>query len=122
MASFEKRETGWTVRFRITTPSGERQKRLSGYKTKAEANKAMVEYLEEHKSEDKDFDGVETFGDLCALWLENVRARSKESTYLAQKNRIEKHILPVFGKRKVSDIAPVDILNWQNCVVIKLLH
>lgn len=114
MASYEKRDTGWTVRFRIQTPSGERQKRLSGYKTKTEATRAMIEYLDQHKSEDKDFDGIETFGDLCALWLENVRARSKESTYLDAYSRTHQKILPFFQSKKLKDITPATILEWQN--------
>lgn len=113
MASFEKRGEKWSVRFRIMAPGGEVNKRLSGFRTKAEANKAMIDYLAEHPSEDKEFDGINTFADLCALWLENLRSRSKESTYLDAKSRTEQRILPFFAKKKLKDITPATILEWQ---------
>lgn len=113
MASFEKRAGGWSVRFRILSPAGEVNKRLSGFKTKKDANTAMIAYLAEHPSEDKCFDEIETFTDLCVLWLENVRSRSKESTYLDAKSRTENKILPFFASMKLKDIKPSTVLEWQ---------
>ena len=52
MASYEKNKSSglWSVRFRVTLPDGStRQPRLSGYKTKKEAQYAYEDYLTEEK-------------------------------------------------------------------------
>ena len=41
----------WTVRFRLIQYDGEKQKRLSGFKTKKEANQAYVDYISTHTYE-----------------------------------------------------------------------
>lgn len=44
MANYQKRENGWSVRFRVVEGDKEIQKRLSGFKTKKDAEKAYVEF------------------------------------------------------------------------------
>ncbi len=117
MASFEKRESGlWSVRFRILTPSGEKMKRLSGYKTKAAANRAMIEYIQNapiaiQASEETK---IKTFRELAEKWLQNTKTRTRESSYLDFRARVENHILPYFGRRTITSITAGDILSWQS--------
>ena len=119
MASFEKRKSGlWSVRFRASTATGEKQIRLSGFRTKAEASRAMIAHLAEHPSENKKIqkESLQYFKDLCALFLENAKTRVRESTYIDFSGRINNHFLPIFKNKKVQDISPAELLKWQNSI------
>lgn len=119
MASFEKRSAGWTVRFRVITPTGESTKRLSGFKTKAEANREMIKYLSEHPSEDPAFQpsSITYFKELAALWLEHKQHMHKESSYITARSRLNNLIMPTFGEKKIVKILPADILLWQTTIL-----
>ena len=47
--------------------------------------------------------------------LDNIKGTVKDSSYnLTYKNSIENHLIPYFGKRKLSEIKQIDIQNYFN--------
>lgn len=57
----------------------------------------------------KAFREMPTVGELCDSYLQDVIGLKKQSTLDTDKGRIERHIKPLLGKRKVSEITPADI-------------
>lgn len=54
-----------------------------------------------------------TFEKAVSEYLEYIRLKRKEITYLTHEDRIKKHILPFFKNRFIADISKNDILKWQ---------
>lgn len=50
-----------------------------------------------------------TFGEIAALWLENVKNTVKESTYLNYMCKLQKHILPSFGNTNYNKMTAKDL-------------
>lgn len=111
MASYTKRPNGWTVRFRIIEYGVEVQKRLSGYPTKKAAEKAMAEYITTKKLP-KASDSI-TFDQLVEDYFRRQEGRCKPSTIYSDRGRIEGLVLPTFSGKRVVEIKPSDIVNWQ---------
>lgn len=121
MASFEQNQSSklWSVRFRIIENGKETHKRLSGYKTKKEANAAYVDFMSEWKEkqalETANTPNSElTYAQLYNEFKAYYQPRVKASSYYDFCQKTNLHILPHFGNRKVSEIKAIDILNWQN--------
>lgn len=114
MPSYEKRANGWTVRFRETGNNEEVHKRLSGYQTKAEAEKAYKNYLNsyDHITPTHQINIV-YFNDLWFCYQQNSKTRVRESSFYTIQSKVESHILPFFAERQVLEISPSDILLWQ---------
>ena len=111
MASYEKRNNKWTVRFRV----GESQRRLSGFTTKREAEQAYfaasATAVEIAREESK-----VTLERLAVMFLNYKKLRIKESTYMSVKQMIGKYILPYFSAKPVEKITSADIIAWPSVV------
>lgn len=55
-----------------------------------------------------------TFESFAKLYEKDVKPRLKLNTWLSKESVIQKKILPYFAKRKLSEITPKDIIDWQN--------
>ena len=55
-----------------------------------------------------------TFSAFCELYERDRRPRLKESTWQTKANIIQGKLIPVFGKRIISEIGTKDIIAWQN--------
>lgn len=117
MPSYDQRgkDKTWSVRFRVKLRDGTTQnKRLSGYRTKKEAQRAYVEYMAEQGSAVEDTpDDRLNFDDLLADYLAHQRTRIKPSSVYSIESKINQHIAPYFAGRVVDEITPRDILAWQ---------
>lgn len=117
MPSYEKRKPSnlWSVRFRELADDGrEVNKRLSGFKTKAEAQKAYKEYLKGYTHHViQPAEQIVMFEDLYVRFMEWHKTRVKESSYYSAMSKIQAHILPYFGKMRIADIKPNVILSWR---------
>ncbi len=118
MPSYEKRKPSnlWSVRFRELADDGRAvNKRLSGFKTKAEAQKAYKEYLQgyTHHVIQPD-EHIVLFDDLYVRYMNWQKTRVKESTFYTIKRKADKHILPYFKGMKVASISAKKILMWQS--------
>lgn len=100
----------WYVMARYTDWQGERkQKCKRGFATKREAQE-WERNFQQQTSSDMDM----TFEAFLELYKNDVQSRLKENTWLTKENILEKKILPYFGKRKISEITPKDVVDWQN--------
>lgn len=127
MPSYEKSKASglWSCRFREVNEAGEtHQKRLSGYKTKKDAQYAYEEYIkgeEEREAAKKAAEEAKkrapdemTFGEVYALFIDFKRQRVKPSTLYDMTKKVEDKIIPFFGDLKISKITPATVLEWQN--------
>jgi len=115
MPSYEQRQPSklWSVRFRIMTEDGEKNKRLSGFRTKKEAQKAYEEFITSYDYHAPVKSDVFLFGDLTDAYLENAKMQLKESSFYDTQNKIGLHIRPFFDEKRVDAITPATILEWQ---------
>ena len=54
------------------------------------------------------------FKDFAELYLSDIHPRIKYNSFLTKKHIIETKILPYFGRRKLNEIRPADVIQWQN--------
>lgn len=100
----------WRVVYRFTDWTGERkQTQKRGFNTKREAQKWEREQLNKAKA---DIDM--TFATFAEMYREDLGARIKENTWETKNNIINNKLIPYFGKKKMCDIQPKDIIAWQN--------
>ena len=121
MASYEKHENGtWSVRFYCVENFQTTKKRLRGFKTKREAERAYLEYKAEAE-EEKQLKISKSatrliFKDLFEEYSEFHKQRIKASSYFDFDRKTKIHILPFFEDYIVSEISPRLILKWQNSI------
>lgn len=114
MPSFEQTANRrWSVRFRFVEFGKYKQKRLSGFATKKEADKAYAEFINNNKLYKKSDNANLTFNQLYSKYYEHVSKRLKPSTLYDTEQNFNKHILPVFGSMKIFKISKQDVLKWQ---------
>lgn len=100
----------WLIQFRYTDWKGERRKSTKrGFGTKREAEEWLRNFLTQQA---QDIDML--FEDFVPIYLEDMGHRLREHTMYQKRHMIIEKILPVFGKKKLSAITPVDVRNWQN--------
>lgn len=104
MAVYKDGEKKWRAVYRFTDWTGERKQTQ-----KREALEWEREQLRKVKS-DVDM----TFESFAELYREDVGARIKETTWETKNSIIDKKLIPYFGKKRMSDIKPKDIIAWQN--------
>ena len=100
----------WRVIYRYTDSHGERkQTQKRGFSTKKEAQEYETEFLAKKK---RDINmGFSTFID---VYMGDIKPRIKPTTYATKENIINTHIRPYFENKSLSGISSVDILQWQN--------
>ena len=126
MASFEKRKSGlWSVRFSIPSADGtDKLKRLSGFKTKKEAQYAYEDFMASFRAEPLPSlddntpptapDALNmTFFELTTKYFEYQKPRLKDQSYYDLTQKVKSKILSFFGNKKMRDITPLTVLEWQ---------
>lgn len=100
----------WRTVYRFTDWTGERkQTQKRGFETKRETQAWEREQLNKAKG---DIDM--TFGSFVEMYQQDLGLRLKENTWETKNSIIEKKLLPYFGKKRLSEIQPKDIIAWQN--------
>ena len=100
----------WRAVYRFTDWTGERkQTQKRGFATKREAQAWEREQLNKTKA---DIDM--TFSSFIELYREDLGARIREHTWETKDSIIDKKLIPYFGKKKMCDIHPKDVIAWQN--------
>jgi len=107
MASYEKRGTKWTVRFRL-----DGQKRLSGFDTKKDAEQAYVKALAVNNQSTTAL----TLQNLFELYKNYKRLKVKESSYISFMQTLETYVLPYFAKTKLDNLTTNKIAEWQGII------
>lgn len=102
----------WYVSFRYFDWTGEkRQKMKRGFRTKKEAQNYEAEFKRQ-ASADMDM-LLESFVD---IYFEDKKNELKENSKKNKRHMIEAHILPYFGNRKMNEVTPADVIQWQNTI------
>ena len=114
MPSYEQNKSSklWSVRFRETQDGIEHNKRLSGFKTKKEAQQGYVEYITK-KPNNTDINAELYFNEVIEKYLQYKASRVKEGTIYEIEQKIQRHIYPFFEEKYIKKITPLDILTWQ---------
>ena len=104
----------WRVAVYYTDWQGNKKKHEKrGFKTKKSAQSYETEFIAKKK---KDINmGFSAF---VELYLTDIKPQIKLTTYVTKENIINTHILPYFENKSLSDITSVDILQWQNELLI----
>ena len=111
MPVFKNEDNGtWYVMARYVNWKGERkQKCKRGFATKKEAQE-WERMFQLQTSSDLDM----SFEAFTELYINDVKNRLKENTWLTKEHIIRTKILPFFGKLKISEISTKEIITWQN--------
>ena len=111
MSVYKEEKTGtWRVIYRYVDWTGEKkQTQKRGFKTKREAQTWEREQLNKVESS-LDM----TFESFVGRYREDKEGRIKENTWEMKNHIIDKKLLPYFGKLKISNITPQQIITWQN--------
>ena len=100
----------WYVMARYTDCRGnQKQKCKRGFASKREAQE-WERTFQLQSTADLDM----TFAAFTELYIQDVRPRLKENTWLTKEHIINTKILPFFGKRIISEITTRDVIAWQN--------
>ena len=111
MAVYKEAKTNtWKVYYRYTDWQGNRKQTTKrGFTTKREAQAWEREQLNKVQA-DLDM----TFESSVDTYTVDMKNRIKENTWHTKGHIIRTKILPYFGKRKINEIQPKDIIAWQN--------
>ena len=106
----DKKTNTWRVLYRYTDYTGKtKQTSKRGFATKREA--LAWERENTNKMETKlDM----TFASFVEIYTTDLKRQVKENTWMTKEHVIHSKILPYFKDRRICDIAPKDILAWQN--------
>ena len=100
----------WYASFYYENWKGEKEKKLKrGFKTKREALE-WERTFQQQKASNLDM----VFRSFVEVYSKDMEVRLKQNTWLTKKHIIETKLLPAFGGKKMNDIRPSDIIQWQN--------
>ncbi len=125
MPSYEKSKSSglWSVRFREQVDGREKNKRLSGFKTKKDAQYGYEDYVAAQKlaaQNKKELTPPEpediTFDRLLEQYIAFKSTRLKDTTFYDVEKKLRLRILPFFSGMKLRDIRPTTILEWQKSI------
>ena len=108
--SVYKNNGKWDCQFYYVDFTGERKKKHKrGFDSKKEALEYERESLN-HLEGSMDM----TFASFAEVYRSNVSPRFKEKSMTNKMGAVNKHIIPYFGNKKMNEIKPADIIDWQN--------
>lgn len=111
MPAYKDTVTGkWYCKFNYKDWLGKRKTKFKrGFATKKEALAWEREFL---MTEQADMNmELEPF---VEIYFKDKKGRLKERSIISKRQMIEQKILPYFGKKRMNEITPADILKWQN--------
>lgn len=123
MPSFEKSKSSglWSVRFRENVNGEVKNMRLSGFKTKKDAQYGYEDYVVKKEKEEAEaklnapapLTALDmSFSELIELFYIYKRPRVKDTSFYDTEKKIESRLRPFFGHLAIKDITPSLILEW----------
>ena len=102
MAAYKDEKRGtWFVSFHYNDWTGKNCRKVKrGFKTRREAK------------EGSDLDM--TFSEFVAAYTRDMQPKLKHNTWLTKEHIVRTKLLPYFKDKKMRDIKPKDIIQWQN--------
>lgn len=130
-ANIQERQTKlngkvYDIRFRVILPTGEETyKKLSGYKSKALAKQAHIDFITKNceflknapikKKKAIDSGKMElTVANFIPIYIAGISNQNKESTIYDKANMLNTVILPYFGDTKLQSLTPQVLYEWQD--------
>ena len=104
---YKRKDGRWEARYIYEYDAYGKAKYRSVYgKSRKEAKEKRLLLIHESiKGKEFGISPAITFNQLANNWMNNIKLRVKESTYVRYRNQVEKHILPHLGKYQVSKIG-----------------
>lgn len=114
MPVYKDKERGtWYVVLRYTALDGSRKMTTKrGFRTQREA-KNYERIFFNKKSNTLNI----SFAEFYDVYMDSMAKRLRENTMLSKKVLFEKKIVPYFKNKKMDEITPNDILQWQNILL-----
>lgn len=113
MAVYKDKNGTWYVSARYTNWKGEADRKVKrGFQTKREAAEWEKNFFLENAG-NLDM----TFEAFYQLYKQNTKDRIKLNTWKMKESVIEGKILPYFRSRRMNEIKPRDVVNWQNTMM-----
>jgi integrase len=88
-----------------------KQKTVSGFRTKKEAEKACAEMISQIENDNYREPSKMLFKDYLKQWLESKSTTIKKNTYENYVRHVDNNIIPHIGNLPLSKITPLDISN-----------
>lgn len=115
----------YDIAFRIVTKEGkEKQKKLSGFKTKGAAREAYLEFVQEHCELAKgnvikqltapNADSDITLEQLIEVYITSLNNQNKDSSIYDKRNVFRLFIVPKLGKVKLHELTKELLYKWQD--------
>ena len=111
MAAYKDEKRGtWFVSFHYNDWTGKNCRKVKrGFKTRREAVDWEQHFL---MKEGSDLDM--TFSEFVAAYTRDMQPKLKHNTWLTKEHIVRTKLLPYFKDKKMRDIKPKDIIQWQN--------
>ena len=113
MSAYKDTKQGtWYVSFRYIDWTGKKTQKLKrGFKTKKEALNYEKEFMRKTAADMK-----MEMGSFIEVYFEDKRKELKENSIRNKQHMMNKHIVPYFETRKMNEITPADVIQWQNTI------
>ena len=113
MSAYKDTKQGtWYVSFRYIDWTGKKTQKLKrGFKTKKEALNYEKEFMRKTAADMK-----MEMNSFIQVYFEDKKNELKENSIRNKQHMIYKHIVPYFGTRKMNEITPADVIQWQNTI------
>ena len=111
MAAYKDEQRGtWYVSFHYYDWTGKNCRKVKrGFKTKREATE-WERHFRMKEAADLDM----TFEDFVKAYTRDMKPKLKHNTWLTKEHILRTKLLPYFKDKKMRDIRPTDIIQWQN--------
>ena len=113
MSAYKDTKQGtWYVSFRYIDWTGKKTQKLKrGFKTKKEALNYEKEFIRKTAADMK-----MEMNSFIQVYFEDKKNELKENSIRNKQHMMNKHIVPYFGTRKMNEITPADVIQWQNTI------
>ena len=113
MSAYKDKTQGtWYVSFRYIDWTGKKTQKLKrGFKTKKEALNFEKEFIRKTAADMK-----MEMNSFIQVYFEDKKNELKENSVRNKQHMMNKHIVPYFGTRKMNEITPAEIIQWQNTI------
>ena len=113
MSAYKDKTQGtWYVSFRYIDWTGKKTQKLKrGFKTKKEALNYEKEFIRKTAADMK-----MEMNSFISVYFEDKKNELKENSIRNKQHMMNKHIVPYFGTRKMNEITPAEIIQWQNTI------
>ena len=106
----DEKQSSWFVSFYFQNWKGKKEKKMKrGFPTKREALEWERQFLQQQTA-NLDM----TFESFVEIYKKDMKHRIREHTWQTKINIIETKLMPYFKSKKMNEIAPKDIIAWQN--------